>query len=149
MIETIKSVYLFVDRKRRLHSFELFGYDFMIDELLKVYLIEVNINPCLSTTSAFSSRFIPRLIDNVLRIAVDPMFPPPPEFSNKKVAADILPIMKFELVFDQRIDGPEIDKLYTTNHLSNESKRLLNELNAEIDCSYEDMEEGSDEERIK
>lgn len=29
------------------NNFELLGYDFMIDEELKVYLIEVNTNPCL------------------------------------------------------------------------------------------------------
>ena len=33
------------------NQFELFGYDFMIDEDLKVYLIEVNTNPCLETAS--------------------------------------------------------------------------------------------------
>lgn len=32
------------------NQFELFGYDFMIDEDLKVYLIEVNTNPCLDTS---------------------------------------------------------------------------------------------------
>lgn len=37
------------DRKR---SFELFGYDFMIDEDFKVWLIEVNTNPCLALSSS-------------------------------------------------------------------------------------------------
>lgn len=32
------------------NQFEIFGYDFMLDENLKVYLIEVNTNPCLDTT---------------------------------------------------------------------------------------------------
>jgi len=32
-------------------GFELFGYDFMIDTDLNVWLIEVNQNPCLSTLS--------------------------------------------------------------------------------------------------
>lgn len=31
-------------------GFELFGLDFMIDEELKVWLIECNTNPCLETT---------------------------------------------------------------------------------------------------
>mmetsp|Transcript_19833 Transcript_19833/g.19843 ORF Transcript_19833/g.19843 Transcript_19833/m.19843 type:complete len:125 (+) Transcript_19833:272-646(+) len=30
--DTFKSVYKKIDPKRRLHTFELFGYDFMIDE---------------------------------------------------------------------------------------------------------------------
>lgn len=36
------------DRKR---CFELFGYDFMLDEDFKIYLIEVNTNPCLALSS--------------------------------------------------------------------------------------------------
>lgn len=32
------------------NQFEIFGYDFMIDENMRVYLIEVNTNPCLDTS---------------------------------------------------------------------------------------------------
>lgn len=32
------------------NQFELFGYDFMIDDDMNVYLIEVNTNPCLDTS---------------------------------------------------------------------------------------------------
>eukprot|EP01022_Parablepharisma_sp_SALTPOND_P025273 TRINITY_DN583_c0_g2_i1.p1 TRINITY_DN583_c0_g2~~TRINITY_DN583_c0_g2_i1.p1 ORF type:complete len:933 (+),score=109.88 TRINITY_DN583_c0_g2_i1:11362-14160(+) len=116
--DTIKSVYPFIDKKRRLHTFELFGYDFMIDEALKVYLIEANINPCLSVTSSFSSRFIPALVDNTLRIAIDPLFPPPPEFASKKGAGEVLPEIKYELIFDQRVDGAELDRLYEKADMS-------------------------------
>ena len=37
------------DRKR---CFELFGYDFMIDEDFRITLIEVNTNPCLALSSS-------------------------------------------------------------------------------------------------
>lgn len=33
--------------KKDYNGFELLGLDFMIDENLKIYLIEVNTNPCL------------------------------------------------------------------------------------------------------
>ena len=118
MIDTIKSVYMFIDPKRRTHSIELFGYDFMIDEDLKVYLIEANINPCLGVTSLFSSRFINTLVDNTLRIAIDPLFPPPTEFSLRKSTADILTEIKYQVIFDQRTDGHEIEKLYENIDLS-------------------------------
>ena len=49
----------------------------MIDEDFKVYLIEANTNPCLEISSTLLARVIPNLIDNVLRIAIDPILPPP------------------------------------------------------------------------
>ena len=140
---------MFIDKNRRLHSFELFGYDFMIDEDFKVYLIEVNINPCLSITSAFSSRFIPSLIDNTLKIVLDPMFPPPPEFANRKYSINVLPKIKYELIFDQKVDGPEIDTLYKNEGLSKKDRDRINELNAEIDEENEAIDENYlDEESI-
>ena len=39
----------------------------MIDEDLKVYLIEVNTNPSLEICSALLSRIIPNMIENVIR----------------------------------------------------------------------------------
>ena len=49
----------------------------MMDDNFKVYLIEVNTNPCLELCSPLLKRLIPEMIDNSLRIAVDPVFPPP------------------------------------------------------------------------
>ena len=40
----------------------------MIDENFKIYLIEMNSNPCLDTSSTILSKIIPNLIDNVLRL---------------------------------------------------------------------------------
>ena len=39
--------------------FELFGYDFMIDANLKVWLIEVNTNPCLEESSPILEEILP------------------------------------------------------------------------------------------
>jgi tubulin monoglycylase TTLL3/8 len=48
-------------------GFELFGYDFMVDTDLNVWLIEVNQNPCLSTLSQKQEVLINNLIADVLR----------------------------------------------------------------------------------
>ena len=42
--------------------YELFGYDFIIDEEFKVWLIEVNTNPCLEESSALLKAILPRMI---------------------------------------------------------------------------------------
>ena len=56
----------------------------MIDENFKVYLIEVNTNPCLETSCSLLSRIIQNMVENAvrynikdLRITLDPIFPPP------------------------------------------------------------------------
>jgi tubulin monoglycylase TTLL3/8 len=48
-------------------AFELFGYDFMIDTDLNVWLIEVNQNPCLSTLSPKQGVLINNLISDVMK----------------------------------------------------------------------------------
>ena len=49
----------------------------MIDDNFDTWLIEVNTNPCLDLGSPLLARIIPNMIENSLKIAVDPIFPPP------------------------------------------------------------------------
>ena len=44
---------------KRKNCFELFGYDFILDAEMGVWLIEVNTNPCLEISSPLLSRLIP------------------------------------------------------------------------------------------
>jgi len=101
-----------IDPKRRHHSFEVFGYDFMIDECFKVYLIEANTNPCLELSCPLLARIIPAMLDSALRLAVDPLFPPRVDMTaarkNANTLPEMLPINKFELVFDERLEGPAL-----------------------------------------
>jgi len=63
-----------LDPKRRINTFEVFGLDFMIDDEFKVYLIEVNTNPCLELSSPLLARLIPNMLENAFKLTVDPLF---------------------------------------------------------------------------
>ena len=84
----------------------------MIDENFKVYLIEVNTNPCLELSAPLLARLIPNMLENVLRLVVDPLFPPPENFSQKKhMVNELCPENKLDLIFDERVDGPVLEEL--------------------------------------
>lgn len=72
--DSFRAVYNKVDPRRNQNGFEIFGYDFMIDSEFKVYLIEVNTNPCLEVCCPLLARIIPELLDNSLRLSVDPIY---------------------------------------------------------------------------
>ena len=59
---TMESVRRKINRNQRHHCFEIFGYDFMIDADLKVWLIEVNTNPCLEESSPILEALLPRMV---------------------------------------------------------------------------------------
>eukprot|EP00826_Nyctotherus_ovalis_P047239 TRINITY_DN5413_c0_g1_i9.p1 TRINITY_DN5413_c0_g1~~TRINITY_DN5413_c0_g1_i9.p1 ORF type:complete len:363 (+),score=99.11 TRINITY_DN5413_c0_g1_i9:1169-2257(+) len=63
--------------ENRRHTFELFGYDFIIDSDFNLWLIEVNTNPCLEESSDLLKMLLPRMIDDALKLTVDVLFPPP------------------------------------------------------------------------
>ena len=44
--------------------------DFMIDEELKPWLIEINTNPCLELSSPLLARLIPSIVDQTMRYAL-------------------------------------------------------------------------------
>jgi len=104
--DTVRATYDLLNPKGWQHCFEIFGYDFMIDEQFKVYLIEANTNPCLELCSPLLAKIIPNMVDNAFRIAVDPLFPPP---DGKKWNGESCPENKFELIFDERVDGRKGD----------------------------------------
>ena len=54
--------------------FELFGYDFIIDGDFGVWLIEVNTNPCIEESSSLLCRYLPRMLNDMLKLTVDQVF---------------------------------------------------------------------------
>lgn len=108
--DTIRATFHLLDTNRRANSFELFGYDFMFDTDFRPYLIEVNSNPSLECSSSLLSKLFYDMIENTFQIVLDPLFSGPPGFIQKKLSfgLDFCPINKFELIFDERIDGPNL-----------------------------------------
>jgi len=82
----------------------------MIDDNYKPWLIEVNTNPSLCLSSPLLVRIIPQMLENVFRIAVDPLFMPPeikdwPATHKAIIPDNIIENNKFELIFDELIEG--------------------------------------------
>jgi len=60
---------------KRKGVFELFGYDFLIDEDMRTWLIEVNTNPYLGIPNKYIAEVLPQMIDDMMELVVDPLFP--------------------------------------------------------------------------
>lgn len=58
------------------HCFEMYGFDILIDQSLKPWLLEVNASPSLSTTTEDDRLLKLRLINDVLNIAMASKRPP-------------------------------------------------------------------------
>jgi hypothetical protein len=65
--DSMKAVSRKLDTDRKTYSFEIFGYDFMIDEDMNTWLIEVNTNPCFELSSPYLARLIPAMVENALK----------------------------------------------------------------------------------
>jgi len=65
--DSIKAVSRKIDPTKKNCTFEVYGLDFMIDEMMKPWLIEVNTNPCLELSSPYLARLIPTMVENALK----------------------------------------------------------------------------------
>ena len=60
-----------IDPSRRKFCFELFGYDFILDQDFNVWLIEVNTNPCIEESSELLKVLLPRMIEDMAKLTID------------------------------------------------------------------------------
>ena len=62
---------------REKHTFEVYGFDFLVDANFKCWLLEVNTNPYIGCSSAIITRIFTGMLEGVARLAIDPYFPGP------------------------------------------------------------------------
>ncbi|ESO08908.1 hypothetical protein HELRODRAFT_74190 [Helobdella robusta] len=91
--------YLSVKEKlqAKIGYFDLYGLDFLIDNDLKVWLLEVNVNPCLATNCDYLKLIIPEIVHETISIALEC-------FEKVRERSPLLPLMNlksFEVLYHQ------------------------------------------------
>lgn len=76
MADAVRSVTHVLNPRLIDHCFEVFGFDFMVDSNYRVWLIEVNTNPCLDMCNSYLSCLIQNMLADTLRLTVDRFCPP-------------------------------------------------------------------------
>lgn len=71
VIDSFLSVRHKMNPNKRKNCFELFGFDFIIDEEFRIWLLEINTNPFLGTPNKDMVVLVPRMINEMIEIAVD------------------------------------------------------------------------------
>ena len=74
IIDTILAIQ-YNEKNMQKHCFELLGYDFMIDEDFRVWLIEVNSNPYLGIPNDYIRDILPSMINEMFSIVLDTLYP--------------------------------------------------------------------------
>ena len=67
-------------------SFQIFGYDFIVDKEYNPWILEINDNPGLEISSELISHLIPRMVDDALRLTIDKVFPT--EYDKEVISSD-------------------------------------------------------------
>ncbi|KAM7536645.1 hypothetical protein Aperf_G00000083650 [Anoplocephala perfoliata] len=87
------------------HCFECYGYDIIIDDQLKPWLVEVNASPSLTSTTSTDRIMKYKIINDVLNIVVpDNKIP---DVKNTKATKELC-LGDFEILYDEEEDQNEI-----------------------------------------
>ncbi|CAF3890345.1 unnamed protein product [Rotaria sordida] len=141
MLNVIESIRMRL--KRPVACFGLYGYDFMIDEDTKVWLIEINVNPALTTNTNTLIQAIPPVVQESIcslpyieqKRAISsspntrkvPSAPPPPIPSPSKTNANNSP-SNFSKIFprtnEQQTSITQKSPITNLNHLNQERSKL-------------------------
>ena len=78
---TMRSAKDKINKNGKNYQFEIFGYDFMLDNDFNLFLIEINTNPGLEESSPWIKVIVPRMLDDALRLTLDQVFEPKYDFN--------------------------------------------------------------------
>ena len=92
VIDTLLSVKRRMNPCGKSNVYELFGFDFIIDEDLRCWLLECNTNPYLGTPNEYMQKLVPQMLNDMIKIVLDPIMPP-------QIVPDAFRENEFELVF--------------------------------------------------
>jgi hypothetical protein len=74
----------------------------------------------LELSSPLLARIIPNMVENAMKIAVDPLFPPPKDIpKTKNLPLDVFESNKFTLIFNSSEDQDLLANLTKDTNLSN------------------------------
>ncbi|OMJ86043.1 hypothetical protein SteCoe_12549 [Stentor coeruleus] len=76
MIDVYLSGKKTMHKSKRKSVFEFLGFDFLIDEDFRVWLIEANTNPYLGIPNDYINNLLPIMLDDLLDITLDQYIPP-------------------------------------------------------------------------
>ena len=71
---SLKSVSKKLTRVNPVLCFEIFGYDFIVDNEFRPWILEINDNPGLCISSPVIEKIIPRMLDDAFRLTIDVIF---------------------------------------------------------------------------
>ncbi len=74
-----------INPNKRKEAFELLGFDFLVDEDLRTWLIEINTNPYLGIPNEYIRGLMGEMINDMLEIVIDQRFPPVESFKASKI----------------------------------------------------------------
>ena len=82
-----------VNPNKRKGCFELFGFDFLIDEDFRTWLIEINTNPYLGVANEYIEGLLDKMINDMMELVIDSRFPPDEKFLESTNILAYLPFL--------------------------------------------------------
>ena len=63
-----------INPNKRQYGYEFLGFDFMIDDDFRLWLIEINMNPYIGLYNDDMQHVLPKMFDGLFKITLDPLF---------------------------------------------------------------------------